>query len=106
MKTNNHVLSNVESDAHVPNLRQKRSASKNEDNKLKLLSTVKSCRVSSPSTETNVNNTKINITASTIITRNNSKTSLASKKNIKALSLNKTSSRFTRMSTTIETSSK
>lgn len=83
MKRSIHV-SKDQSDLHIPNLRQKRSASKtNDDPKLK--NTIKNRVIITPN-EKNMNMTKNTIS----ITKKNVKVSVAGKKNIKGISLNKT----------------
>lgn len=99
LKTNNHVL----------NLRQNRSVLKNEDNKLKnVTSTVKTRRIINTSIGVNINNLvkKNNDIPTITFSKSNSKASMAGKKNVKALMPNKTNFRSTRMSTTIETVTK
>lgn len=94
----------------VTNLRQKRSASKNEDLKLNnTLSTIKSSRrVKSASNEINMNNLmkkKITIPNTITFSRSNSKASV-SKKNGKGEILNKTGIKSTKTLTPTETVTK
>jgi len=91
MKTNNNINSNTKSDINVPNIRQKRSASKNEDPKSKSLSILKnSRRISNTTNDKNINNdVKLNNTTPTAISKSNSKASAVGKKSTKVLNLNK-----------------
>ncbi|XP_060844473.1 dual specificity protein phosphatase CDC14C-like [Rhopalosiphum padi] len=109
LKTNNQALPNVQNDVYVPNLRQKRSASKNEDPKPKsTFSALKSIRrVTNASIGISMNSlVKKNNTTSTItITRSNLKASLVGKKNTKPITVCKSSTKSTRTHTS-ETATK
>lgn len=77
-------VSKDKSDAHSSNLRQKRPASKNEDDH-KLKSVIKN-RVIITSNEKNINKTKNTIS----ITKSNLNVSVMGNKKIKGISFNKT----------------
>lgn len=100
MKTKNNVLPHIQSDAYVPNLRQKRSASKTEDSKPKsTFSALKSIRrVTNASIGISMNNLmkKSNAIPTTIsITKSNLKASVIGKKNTKPITVCKTSDKST-----------
>ncbi|VVC42791.1 Hypothetical protein CINCED_3A023821, partial [Cinara cedri] len=107
IKTNNHSF---QSDISFPNLKQKRSALKPEDVKLKgtLLTIKNSRRATNVSNETNINNiVKKKNTPPTTITRSNLKVSTVVKKNTKSISLNnQINNRSTGTFTQTETASK
>lgn len=105
LKTNNHALPNIQSDVYVPNLRQKRSASKTEDPKPKsTFSALKNIRrVTNASIGISMNNlVKKNNTASTTITitKSNLKASIIGKKNTKPITVCKGSTKTTNTSET------
>jgi len=108
LKTNHHALPNIQSDVYVPNLRQKRSASKTEDPKPKsTFSALKNIRrVTNASIGISMNNLmKKNNTAPTTITltRSNLKASIIGKKNTKPISVCKGSTKTTKTSETAPT---
>jgi len=111
LKTNNHALPDIQNDISVPNLpnlRQKRSASKTEDPKPKsTFSALKNIRrVTNASIGMSMNNLvkKNNIAPTSItITRSNLKTSMIGKKNTKPLTVCKTSTKTTKISETVTT---
>jgi len=105
LKTNNHALPNIQSDVYVPNLRQKRSASKTEEPKPKsTFSALKNIRrVTNASIGISMNNlVKKNNTAPTTITitRSNLKASIIGKKNTKPITVCKASTKTTNTSET------
>jgi len=105
LKTNNHALPNIQSDVYVPNLRQKRSASKTEDPKPKsTFSALKNIRrVTNASVGISMNNlVKKNNTAPTTITitRSNLKASIIGKKTTKPITVCKANTKTTNTSET------
>lgn len=96
LKTNNHALPDVQSDVYIPNLRQKRSASKTEDPKPKsTFSALKNIRrVTNASIGISMNNLvkkKNTIPTATTIARSNLKTPIIGEKNTKPITVCKTS---------------
>ncbi|XP_025206218.1 dual specificity protein phosphatase CDC14C isoform X2 [Melanaphis sacchari] len=100
LKTNNHALPDVQKDIYVPNLRQKRSASKIEDSKPKsTFSALKNIRrVTNASIGISMNNLvkKNNNTPTMPTTRSNLKASIIGKKNAKPTTVCKSSTKSTK----------
>lgn len=108
LKTNNHVLLSGEQ-IELSNQRQLRSTSKNEDSEVESSFSF----VDNNRRATNISLNKNNIVKKNnglpsvvAVTRNNSKASVAGKKNTKSVSLNKANNRLTRTSTKTVTEAK
>lgn len=103
------MLHDIQSDVsvpNVPNLRQKRSASKTEDPKSTFSALKNIRRVTNASIGMSMNNLvkKNNIAPTTVtITRSNLKTSMIGKKNTKPLAVCKTNTKTKKTSETVTT---